>query len=348
MTYEEVCMKDNRCSDFEPTFNEAEPCKYYIEKNEGRICGLCKKPERYRCINDLGYKPLPLSHSNVQSFLTCHHLFYLQQVLGVKVKDAHTSKPLKMGQLWDACQRYALGEKDMSLIDNVITGYDIDEVEVQKVKGLYKAWKQLGIRYEEGYELQKKIDNAIVFEEGACWGTGEPVELRVRGFIDRSYPEYFAENKMSSKPDLYTDIFFIQSQVGTYFIADPGLKSVVMEVVRTPDLKMSKKEEDSPETYGNRIYHDAISRPAHYFIGYNPERNTYGKRFYRNEFDLNDVRSRYKHIFREIYEAAALGGWYKNDRSCKNILPGIVCDMLGACRYGKLSDEVYEIRSKEF
>jgi hypothetical protein len=208
-----------------------------------------------------------------------------------------------------------------------IAEYDIEEVEVQKVKALYKAWKELGIKVEEGYELQAKIDMLVPFEEKQCWGTGEPVELHVRGFYDRKYSTCFVENKMSGRPDNYLDLFFIQSQVGTYFLADPKLESVIMEIVRTPDLRMTKKEEDSPETYGNRTYHDIISRPAYYFIGYNSEKNTYGKKFYRTEFDLQDVLDRYKHIFREIHEACALGGFFKNDRACKNILPGISCEV---------------------
>jgi hypothetical protein len=341
-------MKESRCSDFDPTFDETNSCKYYAAQHDGKVCGFCKKADRYRCINDLGYKPLPLSHSGVQSFLTCHHLFYLQQVLGITTRNQHVSRPMKMGMLWDAVMQYALGDKTMVDLQSKIEEYDVDEVEVQKVKALYKAWKELGIKVEDGYELQAKIDLQVEFEEKECWGTGEPVELHVRGFYDRKYPTYFVENKMSGRPDNYLDLFFIQSQVGTYFLADPRLESVVMEIVRTPDLRMTRKEEDSPETYGNRTYHDILSRPAHYFIGWSSEKNTYGKKFYRNEFELTELLGRYKHIFREIHEAAMLEGWFRNDRACKNVLPGIACDMLGVCRYGKISDEVYTIKDKTY
>ena len=340
-------MKENRCSDFDPTFDETNSCKYYAEQHDGKVCGFCKRAEKYRCINDLGHKPLPLSHSGVQSFLSCHHLFYLQQVLGITTKNAHVSRPMKMGMLWDAVMQYALGDKDMGYLQERIEEYDIDEVEVQKVKALYRAWKELGIKVDEGYELQAKIDMEVPLGEDQCWGTGEPVELHVRGFYDRKYPSYFVENKMSGRPDNYLDIFFIQSQVGTYFLADPNLESVVMEIVRTPDLRMTKREEDSPETYGNRTYNDILGRPSHYFIGYNSEKNTYGKRYFRSEFDLKDLLARYTHIFREIHEAAALGGWYKSDRACKNILPGITCDMLGICRHGTVSGEVYTVKDKQ-
>ena len=341
-------MTESRCNDFSPTFDNVNSCHYYAEQHSGKVCGFCKKPTRYRCINDLGYRPLPLSHSGVQNFLTCHHLFYLTQILGITTRNSHISRPMKMGTLWDAVMQYALGDKTMVDLQAKIEEYDIGEVEVQKVKALYKAWKEIGIKVDEGYELQAKIDMQVDFDEKQCWGTGEPVELRVRGFYDRKYPNYFVENKMSGRPDNYLDLFFIQSQVGTYFLADPNLESVVMEIVRTPDLRMTKKEEDSPETYGNRTYHDIINRPAHYFIGYSSEKNTYGKKFYRTEFDLVDLLDRYKHVFREIHEACALGGFYKNDRACRNILPGIQCDMLGVCRYGTVSGEVYTIKDKAY
>lgn len=344
----EMPMKENKCEDFSPTFNEAIPCHYYMEQNDGKVCGFCKKPTRYRCINDLGYKPLPLSHSGVQNFLSCHHLFYLTQVLGITIRNNHTSNAMKMGKLWDTVMQYALGDRLMVKIDEVIIDYDIGEIEVQKVRALYKAWKEIGMKVEEGYELQKPISIKLDFNEHWVWGTGEPVELVVRGFYDRVYPTYFVENKMSGRPDTYQDLFFIQSQIGTYFLADKTLESAIMEIVRTPDLKMTRKEEDSPETYGNRIYNDIVNRPAHYFIGYNQDKNTYGKRYYRTEFDLENLLDRYKHIFREIHEACALGGFYKNDRSCKNILPGISCDMLGVCRYGKMSEEVYTIKDKTY
>jgi hypothetical protein len=249
--------------------------------------------------------------------------------------------------LWDAVMQYALGDKSMANLSEKIVEYDIDEVEVQKVKALYRAWKELGIKVDEGYELQAKIDMEVAVGEDQCWGTGEPVELRVRGFYDRKYPSYFVENKMSGRPDNYLDIFFIQSQIGTYFLADTNLENVVMEIVRTPDLRMTKREEDNPETYGNRTYNDIMSRPSHYFIGYNSEKGTYGKRFFRTEFDLVDLSARYSHIFREIHESASLGGFYCNDRACKNILPGIACDMLPICRHKTMSGEVYTIKSKD-
>ena len=342
-------MKDVKCKDFSPTFGPDDPtaCFFYAEQDDGKTCGLCKRPDHYRCLNDLGYKPVPLSHNAVQSFLTCHYMFYLQQVLGLAVRDHHTGKPLKMGALWDAVQGYMFGAKEKTDLQAVIDLYEIEELEVQKVKALYKAYKELEISVEEGFTLQHEVDIPVVFREGEVWGTGHPVELHVRGKLDRKYPNYFAENKLSGKPDLYQDIFFIQSQVGTYFMADPSMECVVMEIARTPDLKLTKADEGDPENYGTRVYNDIVTRPSHYFIGYNAGKRTYGKRFYRTEFDLTELTDRYKHIFREIHEACILDGFYKNDRACRNVLPGVACDFINICRYGNASESVFKIREKQ-
>ena len=340
-------MNGERCRLFNPTFNAANECKHYWSQDDGMTCGLCKLPDMYRCIEDVTLKPIKLSHSSVQDFLTCHHLFYLKQIRGLTIRNQHLSNAIKMGQLWDHALRFALGDTRVNM-QEIIDDYEIGSLEVMKVKCLYKAFKELGIKVQGGYEMQKKfeIDVNVGGETRMEWGNGYPAQLNVRGFYDRKYEDWFAENKMSGRPDTYLDVFFIQSQIGTYFMADEGLQSVVMEIVRTPELRMTRKEEDNAELYKTRLLQDILNRPSHYFVGYDSIKNTYGKRFWRTEFDIEELKGRYVHIFKEIHQCAVMDGWYKNDRACRNILPGIACDMLGACRYGKESDEVYTIREK--
>jgi hypothetical protein len=119
-----------------------------------------------------------------------------------------------------------------------------------------------------------------------------------------------------------------------------------MEIARTPDLKITKREENDIAAFGERVYNDVMSRPAHYFIGYNKDTSTYGKKFFRNEFDLTDVRDRYKIIFMNIHEALTCDRFIRNDRSCANTFPGSKCDYLGICRFGTMSEDVYQIREK--
>lgn len=339
-------MYATKCPNQSPTFNkkgDGLECDCLYRMGDAGTVGYCSRPEYYRCILDAQRMIIPISFSSANDFLTCHHLFYLKQIRGINVRKAHTSNALKMGALWDRAQAKLCGQ-DVDL--NVVIGeYEIENREIAKVRALYRAAKELEIRVEEGFELQKRFDHAIrVYDEPLNVDT----EVTVRGFYDRWYADHFVENKMSGRPDFYFDLFFIQSQIGTYFLADEKMEYVVMEVVRTPDLRQTgtKKDTESDEQYEERTFQDIISRPSHYFIGWNSEKRTYGKKFHRNEFNLNEVKERYRFVSREIHEAAACGGWYKNDRVCNAILPGIPCDMLGVCRYNTMSEGVYEIRKE--
>jgi hypothetical protein len=337
-----------RCAEFNPN-NEFQICQYYEPATNPLECGYCKKEGySYRCIAHNGQ--IPLSHSTVQNFLSCHYLCYLANFRGIQTLDAAKSNALKGGILWDAVQQKHLGGIDRETgkpfdIPALIKKYEIEDKVVAKVRGLYRAFKMLEVQIDPGYDLQAKIDLKIEFDK--VWGDGYPVEILLTGYYDRKYSDYFVEQKFSSKPDYYLDPYFIQSQIGTYFLADPSLNSCIMEVVRVPDLRSTGKNKDeSPEEYGERVYQDAISRPSHYFIGWNPLTRRYGKKYFKKEFDIWDLKSRYIHIFREYWEARKFNGWYKNDKSCMNLLPGIPCEMLSVCRHGNMSESIYKIRQR--
>ena len=329
------------CFKFQPN-SDFSSCAYYDPSDNSKVNGFCTRPDMYRCVSTLG-KIIPLSYSSVSDFLTCRHLYYLKAIRGIRMKDAAVSSPLKMGTLWDKVLQKYLGNKSID-IPAIINQYEIDDKDTAKVQGLYRAYKALDIQVEPGYDLQAKIDLTIPFDQ--TWPDGSPVEMMMTGFYDRKYADHFVENKLSGRPEFYQDPFFIQSQIGTYFLADPNLKHVTMEIIRTPALKSTgKNKEESAGDYGERVYQDAISRPSHYFIGWNSETKTYGRRFYRKEFDLEEIKSRYLHVFKEIYNARFTDGFYKNDRVCNNVLPGIACDMLSVCRYNNMSESIYEIRN---
>jgi hypothetical protein len=282
-------------------------------------------------------------------------LYYLQNIRGIQIKDAAKSPALKMGTLWDAVIQKHLGGIDRKTqkpfdIPAIIDAYQIDPRDVAKVRALYRAYKILDIQTLPNYDLQAKIDLTIPFDK--IWGNfghGMPVEILVTGYYDRLYSgTSFVENKLSGSPDRYLDPFFIQSQVGVYFLADPKLTECTMEICRTPDLRSTgKNKEEDPESYSERCYQDIISRPSHYFTGWDSTTRRYGKKYFRNEFDLEELKGRFIHVFREIYEARQFSGWYKNDRSCGAILPGIKCDMEPICRHGVMSEDNYQIREKD-
>jgi len=340
----------SKCAHFNPS-TKFTACQFYEDAENELENGFCSRPEYYRCIATTT-KVIPLSYSSVSDFLTCHHLYYFKAIRGIQTLDHAKSSPLKMGTLWDNVLQKYLGGKiydqtgKETTIPEVIDHYQIDSMDVAKVKGLYRGYKDLEIAVDPDYELQAKIDLKVPFDK--VWGDRLPVELLVTGFYDRKYGNNFVENKLSSKPDFYLDPYFITSQVGTYFLADPQLESCVMEVVRVPALKQTgKNKEESVEEFQERVYQDVISRPSHYFLGFDPKTRKYGKRYFRGEFDVEELKSRYLHVFRELFDARIMDGWYRNDRVCNNILPGISCDYLSCCRNGVVSENTFQIRKKK-
>jgi len=326
-------------------------CQYYQDAENELENGFCSLPDFYRCIATTT-KVIPLSYSSVSDFLTCHRLYYLKAIRGIQVRDESASSPMKMGTLWDKVLQKHLGGKiydkagKETTIPGIIDQYQILPMDVAKVKGIYRAYKDLEISVDPDYNLQAKINLKISFDK--TWADNTPVELLLTGFYDRKYQNSFVENKFSSRPEMYLDQYFLQSQIGTYFLADPSLRECIMEIIRVPALKQTgKNKEETPEELQERVYQDAISRPSFYFIGFNPKTRRYGKRYYRNEFNTEDLKARYMHIFREIFDARIMDGWYRNDRVCNNILPGISCDMLSCCRNEVVSEEIYQIRKKK-
>lgn len=326
------------CPDFVPDY-AFQACTYYDPANDPGECGFCKKEGvYYRCLADVN-RTIPLSYSSVQSYLTCHYLYYLSAIRGIQTLDRAKSSALKCGTLWDAVMQKYLGGNDRTTgnpfdIPALIEQYEIDPKDVAKVRGLFRAYKALEINVEPDYTLQDKISTRLD-------------NIMVTGYYDRKYSHHFVENKMSGRPDFYLDPYFIQSQIGTYFLADPGLASCIIEVVRTPALKsVGKNDQEHPDAYGERVYQDAISRPSHYFIGWDNKSHRYGKKYFRHEFDIKEIEHRFRHAYREIYDARRYDGWYKNDRVCNNVLPGIACDMLPLCRHNNFNEDVYTIRKR--
>lgn len=336
------------CELYNPTFKKIKmagqtDCMYRIDDNGN--CGFCSKDEHYRCVKEVAMFPIPLSASTVSDFITCPWLYYLKNIRGVSIKNAQTSKPIKIGKLVDVALQNLITPKSVN-VNKVIDDYEIGDFEIGKVRAIIRAYKTLGIRFEPGANLQAKFDMELEIQ-GLHKDGGAGGAIKIKGFYDRKYANYFVEGKVSSRPENYLDIFFIQSQVGAYFLADPSLEYCIMEVIRTPDLRsIGKFKEESPEEHEERTYQDIISRPSFYFIGLDKASGTFGKKFYRNEFDLEEIRNRFRSINIIIHDMQMINGWYKNDKVCNAILPGIPCDMKPLCRYNVMSETMYNIRKK--
>jgi hypothetical protein len=338
-------------------------------------CGYCKQPKAFRCVADV-CRIIPLSFSAVNDFCTCHYLYYLKKILGIEVRPPFLSSALKAGQLWDSTKQLHLGEKK-SLRD-IINKYEIDDYTVAKVKAIYSAYKYLEIEVDPGYELQAKIDMTYdiilppsQFVPSIAVGDNHAKEvvnlwkeaknqaeddrkwifpLKITGFYDRKYQGYFTEDKLSSRPEYYTEVYPLTSQIGTYFLADPNLEHVIMEVVQFPGQKILKEtkkrtEAETPDQLYERVYNEILSRPSNYFIGYNRESKKMGKKFFRGEFCLEEIADSYKQIVIEILSARWSNNWYKNRKAC-NFQYGQPCPYLSICANENMSETKFSIRQK--
>ena len=374
-------LLDSRlCAKFQPSFDNRE-CDYYIQAEDADMntihgeCGYCKQPKSFRCVADV-CRIIPLSHSSVSDFCTCHYLYYLKKILGIEIRPPFLSSALKAGVLWDATKQLHLGKKQ-SLRD-IINTYEIDDYTVAKVKAIYSAYKYLEIEVDPGYELQTKIDMTYdiilppsQFVPSITIGNNHAKEvvnlwkeakdqaeddrkwifpLKITGFYDRKYENYFAEDKLSSKTEYYTEVYPITNQVATYFLADPNLEKVIMEVVQFPQQKILKEtkkrvQEESPDQLYDRVYNEILSRPSNYFVGFNRETKRYGKVFYKGEFPLAEVEDSYRQIVIEILSARWSNNFWKNRKSC-NFMYGHKCEYLPICENQNVPEQMFSIRKK--
>jgi len=275
--------------------------------------------------------------------------------------------PLKAGRLWDILKQKHLGG-EVEII-KTIEEYEIPPMIVAKVRALYHAYKELEIEVDPGYELQTKINMeyevvlspssfipsiSINAEKVNLWADRRDMKsddrtwlfpIQVTGFYDRKYPTYFTEDKLSNRPEYYLDPFYIQSQMGTYFLADPNLEYVIMEVVQFPQQKENKKNEESADEMYSRVYSDILSRPSNYFIGYDRQKNRYGKKFHRGEFDTEEIQRRYQQVVLEILSCRYNDNFYKNFQACGNVY-GHPCEFMKICMNGNVSENMFRIRDK--
>ena len=314
------------------------PCDFYIETGDGQA-GLCTCASNFRCAEAMKEFGMKLSYSHVADYLRCKRLYWYKHVMGLEPYDQALSPSLKMGKLWDLAQNRIYNVvSDSSEIDNYILSASMADYQVANVRACYRAYQQfvtpdmdklVGLQNEFQFH-NYDVDNGDLF---------------VHGFYDRLYTDHFVECKFSGRPEYYTGSpFSMISQVGTYFLADEKLEYCDMEVTRAPQLRQGAEE--SAEDFEERIFKDIWKRPSYYFIGYNRESKKFGKRYYRNEFDLGMLQRRYGIITREIKEMSERNSYYCNSATCQ--MYGGTCEFEGVCTNGGyVSESQYKMRDKE-
>jgi len=206
----------------------------------------------------------------------------------------------------------------------------LNDMQQPKTSGLIRAFQDL--------EIQTETDGLL----GCQYKIHVPVgQNQIVLCVDQAYEDHFVENKFSARPDFYTQKENVACQLGTNFMGNTNWKYAVMKIVRNPQLRTGwgKYGKESAQEYEERIYGDVISRPAYYFIGWDRKSRTYGVRFWRSEFDLDEIFSTYVYVLEELQDTLKRGSWYPNNLACH--VP-TVCAYLPIKRSGVVSEEIYQ------
>ena len=302
-----------------------EICDRYVQGDTGcefqsdAIGGFCRLPDMFKCpvYEYFFYGQISVSQANI--FMKCKKLYQYTYLDGWDVLPLMKPRAMRLGSAIHLTLESIL--KNTGSID--LNDYFSEDEE--KERGIVGIFTDRLSHMDWGSPLSEYrfVLNPIDSPE-------------IHGVIDLLYPDHFSEVKVSARPDYYTSPHFLQSQLATYFMTDEALRYANMMVIRVPELKQGKNE--SIDGLLNRIDEDIKKRPSHYFTGYDPEKNTFGKRFYRTEFDLPEVLERYRHIMHERRLAIKRKCFYKNESQCLIPTP---CQYMSACETGGMSDLIY-------
>jgi len=254
--------------------------------------------------------------------MKCPRLYYLSQVAGLQVREQFQSDALKIGKAVDGYITSG-GEDSFE--------YESNAVWSAKASAIIFAFKELGFG-TSGYTGQAEFN------------VNKDDMPKIRGYIDLSGLNHYIELKCTSRPDYYTNPYWIHDQMGTYFIANEDYEYGVVWAIRTPQLKRAGQfRDESIEDHRARCISDMLKRPAYYFTGYNRKDGTFGVRFYRGEFDINFLIRRYRWVAGEIQRCAKNDFFYQNRTQC---LSPFQCDFISVCDTGEINEDVYEYRKE--
>lgn len=307
---------------------EGTPCKHYIRDEKGKP-GFCSQGTRFHCTEAMK-KFLPaFSYSSLTDFISCKLKYYYRKVQGIQIKPQHMPAPMKLGRAWDLFIRH---QYDGTEYTDKVKQLQLSPEQLAKLSALMRAYDDL--------EIQIDTENLL----GCQYKVSVPVgENQIIGVIDICHEDHIREIKLSARPDFYSHKENIEYQASTYLMANEAWEYVDVEITRLPALKTGwgKYSDESSEQYEERAYSDIIGRPAHYFIGWDRKARTYGVRFWRSEFDLDEMFRVYVMVLEELKNTLKRGSWYGNKLSC--FVPAI-CMYHPICKTGVISEEIFERR----
>lgn len=304
------------------------PCKHYQRPNEPHEPGFCTQPTNFFCTEAMKKRLPSISYSRATDFIHCKRRYLHGVIEGLRVRPEHLPEAMKLGKAWDLILRNKYDFSQYPDMRPYIDNLAFTPEQAAKINALNRAFTDLEVTINKDGLLgcQYKVTTQIL-------------NNNLVGFVDRAYQDFIIESKISGRPDFYQQKENVAYQLGTYFLTNEGWEYAVVEITRVPSLRL--KDGESPEAYEQRIYGDVISRPAYYFLGWDRKTRTYGTRFFRSEFDLEEIYSTFCHVLHEIQDTVQRGAWYPNNLACHVPAP---CPYLPIKRSGVISDEIYEKR----
>jgi len=259
--------------------------------------------------------------------MKCPRLYYWSNIRGLQIRKDLASDALRIG----------------SAVDSHLTcGKNI--IDINSLNSLWEAKASAIITV---FETLFKIDREVCQGQVRfIWQEGDGCP-QVKGYIDIQANDEtsFIEIKTTTRPDFYTNTYWIHDQLGTYFLSNDKFRHCDMWAIRVPMLKQTGNfRDESFDQYKERCVRDMLKRPSWYFCGYNKETKTFGLRFYRDEFDLEGLKRRYRWLSHQIKGCVEADYWYQDRTQC--ISPW-QCDYLRVCDTGGVSEDIYEYIEKK-
>ena len=316
---------------------EGNPCFHYVRDCEGQP-GFCQLSDRFRCIVAIEHFAPRQSNSSIENWKRCKRYYYLSNIMGIRLREKFTPKPLILGTIMDKVMEKAWSDgvyvlKDALFIaDNHIYSQFLEPHDKARLRALLVALDSMGFKPLRS-ECQKEVLVKIV--------GGHFILAKKDAVPD---PSFFVEFKYTKAPDRYLEVFKIEDQAGMYFVSDPLLEFVVMAPIRNPETRTTKKEaEMSAEDYYQKTLSDILSRPSHYFPGWNGSKGRWGNIFYRSEFDLIEIEETARIVAEEIIDTAKKGEahFYKNRTNCWQY--NSECEMYTICKTNTIDEIRYRI-----
>lgn len=290
-------------------------CNYKTPLRSTNICthlideDMCKLSSQFRCVE----KVPVLSYSGMNNFMKCPRLYKLSNIDGWQLKWERLSDALKIG----------------SWVDSKLTGSkcrshesDKDSLWSMKAQAMLRGIRKLTGLNVDNFDCQVKM----VVNLG---------EFKIQGYIDfvnKNLP-FFMDLKCSTRVQYYSNKYWIEDQMGTYFMSNNKLEYMYMFIAKTPELRLSRLE--SLEDYRQRCYDDMENRTDFYF---------HRIKFFRKEFDIEGLKRRYNWLVSQIKNCIEVDYWYQDKTQC---IGKWKCDMMGICESGGISNRLYEKREKK-